>query len=567
MAVNQRERFTGCKTVTVPQGYVGETKGNLRDGYGVYTYPNSFFRYEGEWSKGVKQGFGRFKMRDGSYYEGQFTDGEITGEGRRYWPHTNSIYEGTFDQGELCGRGQMTYGNGSLYEGQWMDNKREGEGVLQDICGNVYKGSFYQNKRHGDGVQTYKNGNKYDGGWINDLQHGHGLMSFADKSIYEGQWRCGLMNGEGSLVHSSDMTYNGLWVNGRPLMEPVKIEVVGGDVICFEQAEVLFTINVQCITQDNEITIENGRVLRVSAGIRLPTENVVLPSTSKLSSTSNNSTPSLDVYTDRRTTPFGFDIEAYPLTTLYIGSEQEKRAETAFEDIQEASCESIAVANPVATTTVENPPSTMVNQPNAVPNSLNEESNPLITTDTSYYNDGATSPSNDDGLKSRSKSHSNLPPSSLDVEVLTDVPITKCTAAGTCTFMNLTLPCLPTVSNQSSTCLSPESTESKTISRNRKNTEASSTKLSDTREKKKLADDVTKTADRENSGRKKKNTKAKGEVKAEEANLEKFCKAGDYVIIIEDVSERPFLDIILPPAYVHVKVSPFTKRSRSRSTR
>lgn len=63
--------------------------------------------------------------------------------------------------------------------------------------------------------------------------------------------------------------------------------------------------------------------------------------------------------------------------------------------------------------------------------------------------------------------------------------------------------------------------------RNRKNTEPFSTKLSDTREKKKLADDVTKTADRENSGRKKKNTKAKGEVKAEETNLEKFCKAGN----------------------------------------
>mgnify|MGYP001810716255 CR=1 FL=1 len=54
----------------------------MRNGYGTYIYENSFFRYEGEWLNGVKHGRGILRMNDGSYYEGQFYNGEIEGDGR-----------------------------------------------------------------------------------------------------------------------------------------------------------------------------------------------------------------------------------------------------------------------------------------------------------------------------------------------------------------------------------------------------------------------------------------------------------------------------------------------------
>ena len=65
-------------------------------------------------------------MKDGSFYEGQFVNGEIEGMGVKSWSYNGNMYEGQFVKGELCGQGIMRYGNGDLYEGGWMDNKREG---------------------------------------------------------------------------------------------------------------------------------------------------------------------------------------------------------------------------------------------------------------------------------------------------------------------------------------------------------------------------------------------------------------------------------------------------------
>lgn len=71
-------------------------------------------------------GHGRLIMADGSFYEGSFKDGEITGHGYRTWAHTKNSYTGQFERGELCGSGVMVYGNGDKYEGGWQNNKREG---------------------------------------------------------------------------------------------------------------------------------------------------------------------------------------------------------------------------------------------------------------------------------------------------------------------------------------------------------------------------------------------------------------------------------------------------------
>lgn len=73
-----------------------------------------------------RTGFGKLKMRDGSFYEGQFINGEIDGTGIRYWAHTDNTYEGQFENGEMCGMGVMSFGDGSLYEGAWLNNKMEG---------------------------------------------------------------------------------------------------------------------------------------------------------------------------------------------------------------------------------------------------------------------------------------------------------------------------------------------------------------------------------------------------------------------------------------------------------
>ena len=65
-------------------------------------------------------------MADGSYYEGEFEEGEIEGHGYRFWASSGNKYSGEFHMGELHGQGVMTYYNGAVYEGEWFRNKRQG---------------------------------------------------------------------------------------------------------------------------------------------------------------------------------------------------------------------------------------------------------------------------------------------------------------------------------------------------------------------------------------------------------------------------------------------------------
>lgn len=156
-----------------------------QDGYGVYIYPNSFFRYEGEWRGGKTHGRGKLLFKDGSYYEGEFVDGEIMGEGCRHWASSGNTYSGQFVFGEPQGRGVMKYKAGGRYEGELSHGMREGHGCLVDQDGQVYRGSFHNNKRHGRGQMAFQNGDKYDGDWVRDQRQGHGVLWCADGSTYE----------------------------------------------------------------------------------------------------------------------------------------------------------------------------------------------------------------------------------------------------------------------------------------------------------------------------------------------------------------------------------------------
>ena len=68
-------------------------------------------------------------MKDGSYYEGDFNEGEISGKGyRRY--NDGTIYKGEFKGGERHGYGENTYDSkvvakyGEWYKGEWVMNIR-----------------------------------------------------------------------------------------------------------------------------------------------------------------------------------------------------------------------------------------------------------------------------------------------------------------------------------------------------------------------------------------------------------------------------------------------------------
>lgn len=70
-------------------------------------------------------------MRDGSYYSGEFKEGEINGQGiRKYEDGTE--YVGLFAMGEKNGYGEIVYGKHNWkehsYKGDWKMNVRSGYG-------------------------------------------------------------------------------------------------------------------------------------------------------------------------------------------------------------------------------------------------------------------------------------------------------------------------------------------------------------------------------------------------------------------------------------------------------
>ncbi|XP_070461343.1 MORN repeat-containing protein 1 isoform X8 [Equus przewalskii] len=114
-----------------------------RDGYGVYIYPNSFFRYEGEWKGGKKHGHGCLVDQDGQVYRGAF--------------HSNKRH----------GRGQMVFLNGDKYDGDWVRDQRQGHGVLCQADGSTYEGQWHSDVFSGLGSMAHCSGVVYRGMWIN----------------------------------------------------------------------------------------------------------------------------------------------------------------------------------------------------------------------------------------------------------------------------------------------------------------------------------------------------------------------------------------------------------------
>uniref|UniRef100_A0A8D0HAP2 MORN repeat containing 1 n=1 Tax=Sphenodon punctatus TaxID=8508 RepID=A0A8D0HAP2_SPHPU len=176
------------------------------------------------WKQGKKHGHGKLSFKDGSYYEGEFVDGEIVGNGLRYWASTGNTYSGQFLLGELHGHGVLQYEDGRKYEGEFSYGKREGHGLLVDKEGQIYEGSFHKNKKHGGGKMIFKNGDKND-----------------------------MFNGQGSIIHCSGVIYDGLWINGYPAAQAKKLVILGPEVIDVIQGSAI-TLHVQLQNEEGEVS-------------------------------------------------------------------------------------------------------------------------------------------------------------------------------------------------------------------------------------------------------------------------------------------------------------------------
>jgi hypothetical protein len=200
--------------------FIGNWKDGMRTNGMLEIYPQgaSPFKYEGEFSDGKYNGFGKF-TRDGTLYEGSYKNGIPDGKGKWIYPNGNS-YEGEIKENKLAGKGIYKYANGTViegsflngsadgyakasytngdnYEGNWVQGNRTGKGkYFFSSSGNVYEGEYLNNQSNGKGKLTYKNSTVDEGEFVNGLIV-KGTRKYADGGIDEGEFKSNKLNGKG----------------------------------------------------------------------------------------------------------------------------------------------------------------------------------------------------------------------------------------------------------------------------------------------------------------------------------------------------------------------------------
>lgn len=209
--------FTGVGKVEWKDGswYEGSIKNGVRDGKGVYTcVTEDPFVYDGEWKNGMFNGFGicHYGSQDSNYwYEGQFKDCLREGKGTMHYPSGN-VYEGDWHMDKRHGQGKFTWHeNGSYYVGEFVDGELNGRGEMvygfasqtpsaQFVQANRYVGEFANSKRSGQGTFYYANGSVYKGEWQSGMKTGEGVFTSRDGRVYRKDFLNGSIYEDGKYV-------------------------------------------------------------------------------------------------------------------------------------------------------------------------------------------------------------------------------------------------------------------------------------------------------------------------------------------------------------------------------
>lgn len=84
-------------------------------------------------------GYGRTSLKENSFYEGNWLQGRMHGEGRLLKKYC--VLSGTWNSGTLR-TGEITYKSGTVYSGDIINRKPHGHGTLRSPEGGAWEGKF-----------------------------------------------------------------------------------------------------------------------------------------------------------------------------------------------------------------------------------------------------------------------------------------------------------------------------------------------------------------------------------------------------------------------------------------
>ena len=210
-----REIAPGIREIVFADGavYRGGVKGTLLHGKGEYVA--KAFRYDGEFSEGVKQGRGVYRWENGNRYEGPFEDDRPNGIGKYFFANGDK-YDGEVKAGSLTGRGIYVTKDGDTLEGTFVNAKLQGIGTYRFASGDRYEGEIVQGKMHGKGRYFIKGGDRIEGSFLDGKPAGKGTYYFTNGDRYEGDIQGADLSGQGAYFYASGMKYEGEMRQGHP---------------------------------------------------------------------------------------------------------------------------------------------------------------------------------------------------------------------------------------------------------------------------------------------------------------------------------------------------------------
>ena len=164
--------ITSDKSITIfledGNTYIGNLNKGLFDGFGTLSSLDNKYLYTGEWKDGLKHGKGQL-ITEKIKYSGKFENDVFSGNKGVLCDEKGNIYEGDFANGKFEGYGHYKMSNGSNYIGQFKNGYFEGKGQLTDKNRNVFNGNFVKGQKDGFGLIVKSNGETIEGKYKNGI--------------------------------------------------------------------------------------------------------------------------------------------------------------------------------------------------------------------------------------------------------------------------------------------------------------------------------------------------------------------------------------------------------------
>ena len=168
--------------------FYGEFVESKKNGLGCHLYSNGFV-YIGDYCEDKKvNGIVIERATGEDIYRGGWHEDNYAGSGKLRNPYQNCIYEGDFARGLFDGFGKLIWSTGDYYEGQFKQGRMHGNGTLVLINQGTYSGCFNGGTFHGRGSIRYATGDNYNGNFERGSIHNPGDLNFSEGISVRGEW-------------------------------------------------------------------------------------------------------------------------------------------------------------------------------------------------------------------------------------------------------------------------------------------------------------------------------------------------------------------------------------------